>query len=159
MEVEIVRSARRRKTVEARVVNGVIRVTAPERMPEEQLRRHVDTLVAKLERRRLAAEIDVEARAAALSAELRLPKPKSIRWVDNQGSRWGSCSPADGAVRISSRLARFPRWVVDYVIVHELAHLSEGGHGPQFWALVDRYPKAERARGYLMAKGMDEAAD
>ena len=128
-------------------------------MPDAQLRRHVETLVARLERRQLAAEIDVEARAAALSAQLGLPRPQSIRWVENQGSRWGSCSPADGAVRISARLAPFPRWVVDYVIVHELAHLAEAGHGPRFWALVGRYPKAERARGFLMAKGMDEATD
>lgn len=159
MEVEIVRSARRRKTVEARVVDGVIRVMAPARMPEAQLRGHVDALVARLERRQRAAEIDVEARAAALAATFGLPRPGAIRWVDNQGSRWGSCTPAEGAVRISSRLARFPPWVVDYVIVHELAHLAEAGHGPRFWALVNRYPKAERARGYLMAKGMDEASD
>jgi predicted metal-dependent hydrolase len=49
-----------------------------------------------------------------------------------------------------------PRWVLDYVIVHELAHLVERGHGPAFNALVDRYAKAERARGYLIAKGTAE---
>jgi len=43
-----------------------------------------------------------------------------------------------------------PGWVIDYVLVHELAHLLEAGHGPKFQALVDRYPQAERARGYLM---------
>lgn len=157
MDVEIIRSARRRKTVEARVVDGVIRVRAPARMPEAQLGRHVAALVARLERRQQAAAIDVEARASVLAARFDLPRPASIRWVDNQDARWGSCSPADGAVRLSSRLARFPLWVVDYVIVHELAHLAEGGHGPRFWGLVNRYPKAERARGYLIAKGMEEA--
>lgn len=157
MEVEVIRSARRRKTVAARIVDGVIQVRVPARMPEAEQRRHVDALVARLERRQLASEIDVERRAEALAARFRLPRPQSIRWVENQDSRWGSCSPADGDVRISSRLARFPPWVVDYVIVHELAHLAEAGHGPRFWALVNRYPKAERARGYLMAKGMDEA--
>ena len=159
MDVEVIRSARRRKTVEGRVVDGVIRVRAPARMPEAELRRHVATLVAKLERRQLAEEIDLEARAAALAARYGLPRPASIRWVENQGTRWGSCTPAEGAVRVSSRVARFPRWVVDYVVVHELAHLVEGGHGPRFWALVNRYPKAERARGFLIAKGMDEAEE
>ncbi|MDQ1486247.1 MAG: hypothetical protein QOJ62_1940 [Actinomycetota bacterium] len=43
-----------------------------------------------------------------------------------------------------------PAWVVDYVLVHELAHLIEFGHGPRFQALVAGYPKAERARGYLL---------
>ena len=42
-----------------------------------------------------------------------------------------------------------PDWVLDYVLVHELAHLVVPGHGPQFWSLVDRYPRTERARGYL----------
>jgi hypothetical protein len=42
-----------------------------------------------------------------------------------------------------------PGWVVDYVLVHELAHLLVPGHGPRFWELVSGYPKAERARGYL----------
>ena len=54
---------------------------------------------------------------------------------------------------VSARLAAYPRWVLDYVIVHELAHLVEASHGPAFWELVNRYPLAERARGYLIAKG------
>lgn len=128
-------------------------------MPEAELRRHVDALVAKLERRRLADEIDLPARARVLAARYGLPRPASIRWVENQGARWASCTPAEGAVRVSSRVARFPVWVVDYVVVHELAHLAEAGHGPRFWALVNRYPKAERARGFLIAKGMDEASE
>jgi len=159
MEVEVVRSARRRKTVSAREVNGVIRVSIPARMSKAEERRHVAELVARLERRRASAGIDLVERARVLAARLRLPRPDSIRWVDNQGRRWGSCTPSDGTIRLSSRLARFPPWVVDYVIVHELAHLAETGHTAQFWALVNRYPKTERARGYLMAKGIDGDGD
>ena len=70
--------------------------------------------------------------------------------MTNQGSRWGSCTPVDGTIRLSDRLATMPGWVVDYVLVHELAHLIEIGHGPRFYRLVDAYPKAERARGYLL---------
>jgi predicted metal-dependent hydrolase len=154
MDVVVVRSARRRKTVEAREVGGKIVVSIPARMTKADERRHVELLVARLERRRHASEVDLEERARTLAARYALRRPASIRWVDNQEKRWGSCTPSDGAVRISSRLAAYPPWVVDYVIVHELAHLDGSGHTPAFWARVDRYPKAERARGFLIAKGM-----
>ena len=75
--------------------------------------------------------------------------PRSVRWVNNQNSRWGSCTPADGTIRLSAQLRGMPGWVVDYVLVHELSHLLEPGHGQPFWELVNRYPKTERARGYL----------
>ncbi|MGH9223512.1 MAG: M48 metallopeptidase family protein [Acidimicrobiales bacterium] len=156
MDVIVVRSARRRKTVEARVVDGVIRVSVPARMSKDDERRHVEKLVARLERRSTAGEIDLEERAKVLAARHGLAHPASIRWVDNQSGRWGSCTPAEGTVRISSRLAGMPPWVVDGVIVHELAHLAEPGHTPAFWALVNRYPKAERSLGYLTAKGLSD---
>jgi predicted metal-dependent hydrolase len=70
-------------------------------------------------------------------------------------TRWGSCTPSQSTIRISTRLAPFPDWVVDYVIVHELAHLEVSGHNDDFWRLVHRYPKAERAIGYLIAKSGD----
>ena len=74
---------------------------------------------------------------------------RSLLWVTNQNTRWGSCTPADKAIRLSRRLEGMPPWVIDYVLVHELAHLIEIGHTPRFWELVDRYPRAERAKGFL----------
>ena len=75
--------------------------------------------------------------------------PASVTWVGNQQHRWGSCTPSTGAIRLSDRLRRLPGWVVDYVLLHELAHLVEPTHSARFWSLVARYPQAERARGYL----------
>jgi hypothetical protein len=73
----------------------------------------------------------------------------SVSWVTNQNSRWGSCTPADGTIRLSSRLLGMPGWVIDYVLLHELAHLVQPGHGPKFWSLMEGFPRTERARGFL----------
>lgn len=155
MTVEVVRSARRRKTVQARLVNGVLRVHIPAGMTVEEEYQWVSEMVGRIERRTELERIDLTARAKALARQFGLQVPASIRWVDNQEHRWGSCTPSDRTIRISSRLGREPDWVVDYVIIHELAHLSVHGHGPRFWQLVERYPLAERARGFLMARGLD----
>lgn len=154
MEVEVVRSTRRKRTVQARVVDGKLRVSIPATMTAAEERRWVDEMVKRMARRTRAESVDLSQRAAVLARRYRLPEPTAIRWVENQQSRWGSCTPADGAVRISSRVAEYPGWVLDYVLVHELAHLVEAGHGPRFRALVNRYPKAERATGFLIAMGL-----
>ncbi|HMC39970.1 MAG TPA: M48 family metallopeptidase [Acidimicrobiales bacterium] len=155
MTVEVVRSARRRKTVQARMVDGVLRVQIPASMSREEEHMWVSEMVGRMERRTSAERIDLTARARTLARQYGLEIPASIRWVDNQESRWGSCTPRDRTIRISSRLGREPLWVVDYVVIHELAHLSVSGHGPRFWRLVDRYPLAERARGFLIARGLE----
>ena len=152
MNVEVIRSPRRRKTVQARRVNGVVRVTIPATMTRAEEERWVAEMVRRLQRSTGADGIDLQERAAALADRYELPRPSSIRWVDNQELRWGSCTPVDRSVRISSKLLSEPGCVLDYVIVHELAHLVVPGHGPNFWTLVDRYPRAERARGWLMAR-------
>jgi predicted metal-dependent hydrolase len=78
-----------------------------------------------------------------------------IRYVTNQNHRFGSCTPSNATIRLSHRLAEMPVWVLDYVIVHELAHLLQANHSARFWKLVNRYKLTERARGFLMAKGME----
>lgn len=134
-------------------MGDVLRVSIPATMTRADEAHWVAEMVGRARRRDRSGAVDLGARAAAMARAYRLPSPRSIRWVDNQTWRWGSCTPADGAVRISSRLAEVPGWVLDYVVVHELAHLVVPGHGAGFWELVGRYPRAERARGYLMAIG------
>jgi hypothetical protein len=75
--------------------------------------------------------------------------PTSVSWSQRQGRRWGSCTLATGEIRLSARLRQMPDWVVDYVLVHELVHLLEADHSSEFWSLVERYPRTERARGFL----------
>lgn len=158
--IEIIRSDKRRKTVSAELKNGILLVRAPQQISDAELAPIIENLqqrLAKRVRRNPQSDADLEQRAQELNrvyfhGRLRW---QSIRYVTNQSKRFGSCTPATGVIRLSDRLATMPPWVRDYVLIHELAHLLEANHGPHFWALVNQYPRTERARGYLMAVGLE----
>jgi hypothetical protein len=161
VDIKIERSAGRVKTVSARQVGDTLVVRAPADMGDDELTPIVERLKRRLERRQLKRSLDDDDLAHAaqrLNAQIfgGMLSWQSIEWVTNQDGRWGSCTPANGTIRLNHRLAEVPTWVRDYVIVHELAHLREANHGPGFWKLVNRYPKTERARGYLMALAGEE---
>ncbi|GAA5156440.1 M48 family metallopeptidase [Nocardioides marinquilinus] len=159
--VEVRRSRRRRRTVSAYRDGDRIVVMIPATYTAADEAEAVELMVAKVERaegRGTRSDDELLARARLLDDRYLggLAAPGSVRWVTNQRSRWGSCTPGDRTIRLSERLQRMPGWVLDYVIVHELAHLLEPHHDAAFWAWVDRYPQAERAKGYLI--GWSEAA-
>jgi predicted metal-dependent hydrolase len=156
-EVVVVRSRRRRRTAEVRRVEDRLEVRVPWGLGPNVERELVDRLVA----RALAPRSTHRGDAALALRARRLSeryfdgraRPTSVRYVDDMASRWGSATPATGEIRLSRRLQAMPAWVEDYVLVHELCHLLVPGHGPAFWRLVGRYPRSERARGYLLAMG------
>ena len=155
--MEVRRSARRRRTVSAYRDADRIVVMIPARFSAAQEKQWVAKMVARLDTgsRPRSAGSRSDAALARRADELSIsylggrPRPSSVRWVGAMRTRWASCTPADGTIRLSERLRDMPHWVRDYVLVHELAHLLVPGHGPDFWALVQRYPRTERARGYL----------
>ncbi|MFD6425331.1 M48 family metallopeptidase [Streptomyces sp. NPDC060198] len=152
--VEVRRSDRRRRTVSAYREGDRTIVLIPARMSEAEEHRWVGVMLDKLaaqESRRVLGDGALVERAASLSVQYLhgRARPASVRWVTNQNTRWGSCTPAEGSIRLSHRLQGMPEYVVDYVLVHELAHLLVPGHGPDFWRLLEAYPRTERARGYL----------
>lgn len=163
--VEVRRSARRRRTVSAYRDGDTTVVLIPARFSKAEERRWVAEMVARLQARDARRQRGPRRSDEALLARARQlsttvldgdAQPTSVRWVSNMASRWGSCTPTDGTIRVSSRLRDMPSWVLDYVLVHELAHLLVPGHGTDFWDLVGRYPRTERARGYL--EGVSAAA-
>ncbi len=160
MDVRIIRSPRRRKTISARMEGGVMVVRAPQHISEQELNQAIEKFKLRFQRRQDARSLNdatLEQRAQALNRRYFGGKLqwRHIRWVTNQQKRFGSCTPSRGTIRISHRLGKVPLWVLDYVLMHEMAHLLEPNHGPRFWALVNRYPLTERARGYLMAVGLE----
>lgn len=156
-EIQIIRSARRRRTVQARRRGQVIEVRVPQGLSRREEAELVAGVVSKLRRRESSTQISdaaLLARARKLNDEVLESRARigSVRWVHNQRQRWGSCTQSTGAVRISSRLQEVPGYVLDAVLVHELVHtFVRGGHSAEFWSWADRAPRTERARGYLEA--------
>ena len=153
-DVDVRRSRRRLRTVTAYREGGRTVVLIPARFTPDQEHEWVTRMLARLsaqDRRRRPGDAELAARALELSRRYLggLARPASVAWAGNQNTRWGSCTPADRSIRLSSRLRGMPSWVIDYVLLHELAHLIEQRHGPAFWRLLEAYPRTERARGYL----------
>jgi len=114
----------------------------------------VPEMVAKVERAELKlrpSDQMLYVRALALSKELfsGLPRPTSVSWSEQMNQRWGSCTLDDGTIRLSSRLKGMPKYVLDYVLVHELAHLLEASHSERFYEFEARFRQSERAIGFL----------
>ena len=159
--VEVRRSARRTRTVAAFWENGTAVVAIPARFTAAQESEWVHRMLEKLHRQgtrraqkrrqQPATDAALAAHAADLSAAYFGGRaiPTSVRWVSNQNSRWGSATPSEGTIRLSDKLRPMPQWVIDYVLLHELAHLLVAGHNAAFWKLLDAYPETARAKAFL----------
>lgn len=159
--VEIRRSARRTRTVAAFWENGTAVVAIPARFTKAQEAEWAHRMLAKLQRqgerrtasgrKRPASDAALAAHAAQLSGQYLGGRavPTSVRWVSNQNSRWGSATPAQGSIRLSDKLRPMPQWVIDYVLLHELAHLLVASHNAAFWQLLTAYPETQRAKAFL----------
>ena len=157
--IEVRRSARRRRTVSAYRDGDKIIILMPARTSKAEERRLITEMVERVTRRETrmanagsrAGDSSLLSRARQLSNAYLdgRPQPVSVRWVTNMNHRWGSCTTGDRTIRLSHRLQSMPSWVIDYVLVHELCHLLEPGHDRAFWAWAQRYPRTERARGFL----------
>lgn len=156
--VEIRRSSRRKKSVSAYRENGKTIVVVPARMAQRDIDSYVQDLVGRLDARdhKTASIDELERRARQLVKRYMdhdiigaHKVPVTIKWVTNQNSRWGSCSPADGNIRLSHRLREMPGYVIDCVLLHELIHLVVPDHSDRFYAYMNRFEDLEKASAYL----------
>jgi hypothetical protein len=160
MEIKIIRSKRRLRTVSARLVNDILLINAPLMLSTEHLEPIVANFKLKFEKKRLKENLDKEHDLLAMSGLLNEKyfdnklQVKSIEYVTTQNSRFACCNYRTARIRISHKIGLMPKWVRKYVIIHEMAHLIEPNHSKAFWDIVSRYRLTERARGYLMGVGV-----
>ena len=165
MEVKIIRSARRKKTIQAKMVKETLVVYMPDGIEPEEENRLIEEMRERFENKRLKRQINEDDYLRKRFFDFNHKyfqgglKISSIEFVTNQERKSGSCTPDNGTIRISHKLLDMPKWVLDYVIMHEMTHLEHPNHSHAFWKKVGEYKYAERARGFLIAKGMDEKDD
>jgi predicted metal-dependent hydrolase len=151
--IEVRVSKRRKKTAGAHWEGDRIVVVVPDHLRGAERDVMVKSLAGRLESHRPhlhSSDTHLEQRAAALARRyLDGVTPSSIRWSTTQTKRWGSCTLETREIRISERLRVAPEWVLDAVIVHELAHLHEPNHSPRFRELEGRYPRRHDADVFL----------
>ena len=158
--VRVITSRKRRRTVAARLRSGVLELLVPASMPHAERDHWAEVMSRRLQlraERSRPSDERLQERARKLNDRYFNGKLSwtSIGFSDME-RLWGSCSFTDGAIRIARRAASLPDWVLDHLLVHELAHLVHSDHGPGFHELENRYPLTERAKGYLLAlDGLD----
>lgn len=162
-EVKVIRSKNRRKTASARLHKNILQIKVPHHISEKNLNILVEAFKKKLKNKLMRSELNKSDSLLNSAKELNKKyfegklKIKSIEYVTYQNSKFGCCNYTCASIKISHQVASMPVWVRDYVLVHELAHLLVPNHSRKFWDLVNRYKLAERAKGYLIAKGYELA--
>ena len=153
-EFRVIRSSRRKKSMNAFRNNGLIEIHIPDRMSRRQELEVIPEMISLVLSRELRqrASNELLGQLALGLLDQYLPefteRPSSIQWRPMR-ERWGSCTTMDRTIRIAERLNGSPEYVVSAVLFHELIHLRIPDHGPDFYALMDRYPDRIRAEAYL----------
>ena len=159
-EVQLTRKRIKNMHLRVKPPDGRVEVSAPLRLPLSAIRGFVREKRAWIETQQQAIAASPRAEAAAATPEevaawkavvAACVPPLIAAWEPimgvragtiayrNMKSRWGSCQPATGRICVNVRLALYPPECLEYVVVHELCHLLERGHGPRFHALMDHF--------------------
>jgi predicted metal-dependent hydrolase len=146
---------KRVKNINARLRETTLSVSAPFNTPQATLDQVIPDLARRLVRRAHARQVNAEEDALALAQKIAArfpnrPEVAEVLFVTTQEARWGSYSPATRTIRLHAALRRMPRWVLESVVAHELAHVTHHDHSPAFWRLLRHvYPDTDKARAFL----------
>jgi hypothetical protein len=146
---------KRVKNLNARLRGSTMTLSAPIHAPAAAVEAAITGLARRLLRRARAGQVNREEDALTLARRLalRFPTPPAVElvaFVTTQSSRWGSYSRATGTIRLNAALRHMPRWVLEAVVCHELAHAVHPHHSTRFWELLRRVePDTDRANAFL----------
>lgn len=156
MKVKVIKSFKRKKTVSAKINGEILEVRVPLLLSQSEINRVTKLFLKKIKAKKSTASDGFLSKRAIFLYSRYFDKKLAnfkICWSVRQKKGFGVCYPRKKTIRISQRLSKAPLWVLDYVIIHELAHLKHKNHGKYFWQQVNKYPKTEKAKGFL--EGME----
>jgi hypothetical protein len=153
---EIIRSKKRKKTVQAKIVDNILHIYLPAGMSKKEESKWIQKMKSQIRRKQRKHQLNstdtLQKRAAFINNQyFNGELDFSIQFVTNQTTKHGSCTPASKSIRISDAISDYPQYVQDYLIMHELTHLIYPNHSKAFWKKVNEYPYVERAKGFLHA--------
>jgi len=158
-KVKIIRSAKRKRTIQAKMIQDTLWIYFPMGMAKAKEEKWIKEMTKRFAKQKHQQQLNkdgtLQIRAQQINKQyFNGELDFTIKYVANQTSKFGSCTPRTKMIRVSDRIASMPRWVQDYVIIHELAHLIHPNHSKKFWETVYQYKYTERAKGYLIAVGL-----
>jgi predicted metal-dependent hydrolase len=158
-DVVIIRSKKRKSSIEAKIVKEKLFIYLPITVNNVEEKKWIEKMTKWSQNYQKKKELNSSnllKRAEELNKKyFKGTLDFSIKFVTNQNTRFGSCTFSTKTIRISDKIAKMPRWVQDYVIIHELTHIIHPNHTKKFWEKVKEYKYTERARGYLIAVGLN----
>lgn len=154
--IEIIRSKKRKKTVQAKIVDDTLRIYLPSGLSKKEESKWIQKMKTQIEKKQRKHQLnntnDLQKRAERINNQYFDGSLSfSIQFVTNQTTKHGSCTPSSKRIRIADEIADYPAYVQDYLIMHELTHLIYPNHSKAFWEKVNEYPYVERAKGFLHA--------
>ncbi|MBN2101411.1 MAG: DUF45 domain-containing protein [Candidatus Aenigmarchaeota archaeon] len=138
----------KRKSASGNILGNIIRLNIPEAIPEEDRKKHISSVLAKIVAQRRLPRLQNKIN---LLNNLFFRKELGDIKFKNMSSRWGSCS-RHGNITISSRLLLAPDEILEYVCVHELAHLVHFNHSKKYWELVGKVIPDYKERDKWLSK-------
>lgn len=144
------------KNINARLRDTTLSISAPHAVDGAALDEAITALAHRLIQRIHKRQVNHKEDALALVRQIaaRFPNPPEIARAEFTltEARWGSYSAATRTVRLNAVLLRMPRWVLEAVAAHEIAHAVHPDHSPAFWRLLRRVcPDTDRAQAFLNA--------
>jgi predicted metal-dependent hydrolase len=154
--IEIIRSKKRKKTVQAKIVDDTLRIYLPAGLSKKEESKWIQKMKTQIEKKQRKHQLnstnDLQKRAERINNQyFDGDLSFSIQFVNNQTTKHGSCTPSSKRIRIADEISDYPDYVQDYLIMHELTHLIYPNHSKAFWEKVNEYPYVERAKGFLHA--------